>query len=64
MPAVPSAVFNKRDRKHHLGEAILHVFSMRDNWSYRASLRRVEITDDRAKRPTMGGSMEPPFLLS
>ena len=27
------------------------------------SLRRVEITDDKAKRPTMGGSNEPPILL-
>ena len=27
------------------------------------SFRRVEITDDRTKRPTMGGSFEPPFLL-
>ena len=27
------------------------------------SFRRVEITDARAKRPTMGGSIEPPFLL-
>ena len=26
-------------------------------------LRRVEITDDKAKRPTMGGSNEPPILL-
>ena len=26
-------------------------------------LRRVEITDDRTKRRTMGGSVEPPFLL-
>ena len=26
-------------------------------------LHRVEITDHRAKRPTMGGSIEPPFLL-
>ena len=42
MPAVPSAVFNKRDRKHHLGEAILHVSSMRDKWFYRAAKRRAQ----------------------
>ena len=42
---------------------LMHSNSLRDNWTYRASFRRVEITDDRAKRPTMGGSNEPPFLL-
>ena len=48
MPAVPSTVFNKRDRKHHLGEAILHVSSMRDNQSYRAA-KAGEITFEPAR---------------
>ena len=42
---------------------LAHARSPRDNRSYRAAFSRVETTDARAKRPTMSGSNEPPFLL-
>ena len=50
-------------RKTGLKCLLAYIYSLRDNASYRAAFSRVETTDARAKRPTMGGSNEPPFLL-
>ena len=49
--------------KRRSNRPFAHAGSPRDNPHYRAAFSRVETTDDRAKRPTMGGSNEPPFLL-